>query len=90
MTLEYRSDQYGNVSVITTACALCGAPIAEQQGMCDHLPHCPALPVYATRGSLRDPDLAERVREALATELEADHDHDVQLLADGGGESDGV
>ena len=84
MTLEYRTDQYGNRSVVTTACALCDAPIVEQQGMCDHLPHCPAREVYAARDSLRDPKLTERVREVLTSELTSERDQDAQLVADGG------
>ena len=86
MTLEHRTDKYGNTSVVTTACALCGTSISEQQGMCDHLPHCPVLEVYAARGALSDPDLAERVSAAL--EADTTEGNDTRLVADGGGSRD--
>lgn len=70
MTLERRTDAFGNLSVVTTSCALCGEPLAEQQGMKDHLggaEPCPARDVYAAFGalSLSEAELSRRLQNAL-------------------------
>lgn len=47
MPIEYRDRQNSHATtVVTTACALCGATIGDQQSLAVHLEHdCPEVPM---------------------------------------------
>lgn len=85
VTLERRPKGNGKVSIVTTACGLCGKSLRDRQGMADHLPACPVREIYAEIGSLKDggphPD---RVQAAI--NRHADDEPTPQLAADGGRE----
>lgn len=89
MTLEVRTDAAGNRTLHTVRCPLCGEPLGEQTGLAQHLPDCPARPVFSERGVLQEPDheLRRRVEQTLAAR--DGQEETTRALADGGEGVDG-
>lgn len=85
MTLRRSTDEWGNTSISTERCPLCGHHLAEQIGLCDHVPECPAREAYAEFGVLRNggPD-HEHVRQLVAEQNDLEADAKRPLAADGG------
>lgn len=82
MTLESRRDEHGNTFTRVSACPLCGEGIRVQQGLCDHLPSCPARETYRRADLTAGEPTRSDVEAALARDADADAEH--ELVADGG------